>query len=72
MCDTMVHPILTILFDLFIIGSAVIISAGMVAEYLASREPQIGTNRKYQPKAPAQTRRRGNVHRFPAQPRRAA
>jgi hypothetical protein len=67
----MVHPILTFLFDLFIIGSAVTISAGMVAEYIASREPQIGTNRKYQPKAQLRTHRR-TVHRFPALPRRAA
>ena len=68
----MVHPILTILFDLFIIGSAVTISAGMVAEYLASREPQVGTTRKYQPKSQPQARRRGTVHRFPADRRRAA
>lgn len=66
----MVNPLLTILLDLFIIGSAVSISAAMLAEYLGSREPQVGTTRKYQPKA--QPRRRATMHRIPAQRRRAA
>ncbi len=68
----MVHPILTVLFDLFIIGAAVSISAAMIGEYLASREPQIGTTRKYQPRRQPQLRRRSSMHRFPAQHRRAA
>ena len=37
----MVNPLLTILFDLFLIGTAVAICAAMVEEYLASREPVV-------------------------------
>ncbi|MEO8539172.1 MAG: hypothetical protein ABI577_05480 [bacterium] len=68
----MVHPILTIFFDLFIIGAALTISSAMVAEFLASREPQVGTTRKYQPRPQLQARRRATMHRLPAQRRRAA
>lgn len=66
----MVNPLLTILMDLFIIGSAVAISAAMLAEYLGSREPQVGTTRKYQAKV--QPKRRATMHRMPVQRRRAA
>lgn len=38
----MVNPLLTALFDLFLIGSAGTIIAGMVQEYLASRHPSVG------------------------------
>lgn len=70
----MVHPVLTLLFDLFIIGSAVTIAAAMAAEYLVAREPQIGTTQRYQPKfAPtARPRTRTTVHRVSAHRRRAA
>ncbi|MCC6387159.1 MAG: hypothetical protein IT302_07225 [Dehalococcoidia bacterium] len=37
----MVNPLLTILFDLFLIGTAVAVCAAMVEEYLASREPVV-------------------------------
>jgi hypothetical protein len=42
MCYTMVNPVITFLFDLFLIGAATGIIAGMVAEYLASRRPSVG------------------------------
>ncbi len=38
----MVNPILTVLFDLFLIGSAIAIIAAMVQEYFDSRTPSIG------------------------------
>ncbi len=38
----MVNPILTVLFDLFLIGSALAIIAAMVQEYVDSRTPSIG------------------------------
>ena len=33
----MVNPLLTIVFDLFLVGSALLVSAALVDEYLASR-----------------------------------
>lgn len=74
MYEMMIHPVLTILFDLFIIGSALAVGSAMVVEYLQSREPRIGTTHRYQPKyaqAP-RPRFRTAVHRAPAQRRRAA
>lgn len=41
----MVNPLLTILFDLFLVGSAITIVAAMVQEYLDSRTPSIGGTR---------------------------
>lgn len=41
----MVNPVLTIIFDLFLIGSALALVSAMVAEYLASREPHVGSVR---------------------------
>jgi hypothetical protein len=38
----MVHPVLTILFDLFIVGSALAILGALVAEQYALRQPAIG------------------------------
>lgn len=38
----MVNPVLTIAFDLFLIGSALVIIGGMVQEYRASRRPSVG------------------------------
>jgi len=38
----MVNPVLTLLFDLFLVGSAVAIIAAMVQEYLGSRRPSVG------------------------------
>ena len=38
----MVHPALTIVFDLFLIGSAAAIIAAMVAEHRLHRTPSIG------------------------------
>ena len=40
----MVNPLLTILFDLFLVGSAVAIVAAMIQEYFDSRTPSIGGN----------------------------
>lgn len=38
----MVNPVLTILFDMILIGSALFVVAGMVREYLESRGPAVG------------------------------
>jgi hypothetical protein len=38
----MVNPLLTLLFDLFLIGSALLILAGMAHESLSRREPAVG------------------------------
>ena len=43
MCAVMINPVLTLLFDLFLIGSASTIIAGMVQEYLASRTVSVGS-----------------------------
>ncbi|HNO66805.1 MAG TPA: hypothetical protein PKK39_10700 [Tepidiformaceae bacterium] len=75
MYELMAHPVLTILFDLFIIGSALSVTAAMVGEYLSSREPSVGSARKYQPKypvTPTQSRRRGTVTPLRPERRRAA
>lgn len=67
----MVNPALTILFDLFLIGSAIAISAAMAAEYFTTRQPHVGTTRPRPPLATRTPRRRATMHRLPA-PRRAA
>jgi len=41
----MVNPVLTILFDLFLIGGAAAIIAGMAAEAVAARRPGVGASR---------------------------
>lgn len=41
----MVNPLLTIVFDLFLVGSAIAIVAAMVQEYFDSRTPSIGGTR---------------------------
>ncbi|MCC7365325.1 MAG: hypothetical protein IT303_13240 [Dehalococcoidia bacterium] len=38
----MVNPVLTILFDAFLIGSGATILGGMIAEYRASRRGAVG------------------------------
>ena len=70
---TVINPLLTILFDLFLIGSALIITAGMVGEAIARREPHVGGERRPRraPVSPAAPRRRATMHRFPDR-RRAA
>ncbi|MGE5595139.1 MAG: hypothetical protein ACM3S1_03780 [Hyphomicrobiales bacterium] len=57
----MVHPVLTVLFDSFLIGSALTVLAGMAAEYRASRVAAIGGRgtRPEQPiRRPVRLRRR--------------
>ena len=54
----MVNPILTTLFDLFLVGSAVAVIAGMVREYRANRLPAIGTSAR----APADRRPAARSH----------
>jgi hypothetical protein len=41
----MVNPMLTVLFNLFLVGSAVAIIAAMVQEYFDSRTPSVGGKR---------------------------
>ena len=62
----MINPALTIFFDLFIIGSALAVGAGMLAEYFVARQPHIGSMR------PPKARRSATLHRFPGNTRRAA
>ncbi len=38
----MVNPLLTIMFDIFLVGSALVILGGMVAEYRAAKQPSVG------------------------------
>ncbi len=45
----MINPVLTILFDLFIVGSALAIIASLVAEQWAMREPAVGRVRRARP-----------------------
>jgi hypothetical protein len=52
----MVNPLLTILFDLFIVGSALLIVAALVAEQFAMREPSVGRVRRSRPMVVASTR----------------
>jgi hypothetical protein len=71
----MIHPVLTALFDLFLIGSALAVGGGMLAEYFVLREPHVGSFRRTRPAARTRTmsQRRGTIHRFPApRTRRAA
>ena len=42
----MVHPVLTLLFDLLIIGTAVTVISAMVVEYRTHREPHIGVSQR--------------------------
>lgn len=41
----MVNPVLTIIFDLFLIGSALALISAMATEYFVSREPYVGSTR---------------------------
>jgi hypothetical protein len=68
----MVNPLLTILFDIFLVGSAVAVSAAMATEYFIAREPHVGRTRPQRPVATRTVRRRATVHRMPAPRRRAA
>ncbi|MBK8558563.1 hypothetical protein [Candidatus Amarobacter glycogenicus] len=68
----MVNPLLTILFDLFLIGSALAVTAAMATEYFTTREPHVGGMRRSRQGSPANSRRRATMHRLPAQRRRAA
>jgi hypothetical protein len=47
----MVNPVLTVLFDLFLVGSAITIVAAMVQEYFVSRTPAVGGGRGASPAA---------------------
>ena len=42
----MVNPVLTALFDFFLIGSGGVIVAGMIEEYHSSRQPAAGRTRR--------------------------
>jgi hypothetical protein len=42
----MVHPVLTLLFDLLLIGAAGLVIAAMAQEYLVHREPCVGSTRR--------------------------
>jgi hypothetical protein len=69
MCAVMINPALSFLFDLFLIGSASTIIAGMVQEYLASRPISVGSTGRghvpqiQQPSAVHQAHLRSSAHR---------
>ncbi len=66
----MVNPVLTILFYLFLIGSASAVIAAMVMERHTARLPRVGTTRTQRI---APTRRApSNIQRLHMQRRRAA
>ena len=48
----MVNPVLTILFDLVLIGTALGLIASMATEYFVTREPHVGSERAVR-RAPA-------------------
>ncbi|HML98138.1 MAG TPA: hypothetical protein PKD75_06620 [Tepidiformaceae bacterium] len=69
----MVNPVLTILFDLFLIGSALALVSAMTTEYLVSREPHVGSARAARPGRPRpSTRRRAETLKNREVRRRAA
>lgn len=69
----MVNPVLTILFDLFLIGSALALVSAMTTEYLVSREPHVGSARAARPERPRpSTRRRAETLKNREARRRAA
>ena len=72
MYDAMVNPAFTILFDIFLIGSAIAVSTAMAAEYLLAREPHVGTTHPRRTVATRTSRRRATIQRMPAPRRRAA
>ncbi len=70
MCAVMINPVLSLLFDLFLIGSTSTIIAGMVQEYLASRTVSVGSavrSHDYMPRADATRIRRRPVGAAPRQ-----
>ncbi|MGE0598757.1 MAG: hypothetical protein AB7J35_02890 [Dehalococcoidia bacterium] len=71
----MVNPFLTIVFDLFLIGSALTVAASMAAEYFITREPHVGAMRRARPAHSRTHERRATratIHRMPSTRRRAA
>lgn len=57
----MVNPVLTIAFNLFLVGTALTVIAAMVQEYLASRTPSVGGGRRYGMDRPERQPRRVSV-----------
>lgn len=57
----MVNPALTILFDVFIIGSALGVLGYMAAEYLQSRQPTVGRRQAPAPRQAIVQRRRASA-----------
>ncbi len=66
----MIHPLATLLFDLFLIGAAASILSAMAFEYLASRGPAVGRRRFASRPAGASHRRPGTAarHRSSSRP----
>jgi hypothetical protein len=50
---TMIHPVLTVLFDIFLIGSTLSIIAAIAAEQYLARDPAIGSPHRSHRVAPA-------------------
>ncbi|MGI8927314.1 MAG: hypothetical protein ACR2HN_11830 [Tepidiformaceae bacterium] len=50
----MINPVLTILLDVFLIGSAIAIAAAMVAEYRSGQWPAVGSRPRSKQPAPQQ------------------
>ena len=47
----MIHPVVSFLFDLMLLGTAASVIAAMVAEYLGERESAVGSTRVHAPVA---------------------
>ena len=68
----MVNPVATLVFDVFLVGTAGLVVAAMVQEYLSQRDPCVGVTRRARRTAtrPAHPVRKPARHFSPAQPRR--
>jgi hypothetical protein len=49
----MVNPLLTVLFNLFLVGTALLLIAAMIQEYFAGRTPSVGGDRAHAMDRPA-------------------
>ena len=67
----MVNPVLTIAFDVFLIGSGAAVVAGMIAEYRASRHVAVGGERRLRVQTRTARPRRAHAYRHTAGSRSA-
>jgi len=68
----MVNPVLTIIFDLVLVGGALAIASAMATEYLMCREPHVGSTRPARAARARPAYRRRAETREPGMARREA